>query len=157
MSTELDTQPITVVSPRTGEVLELDSSTEDLAGYLADVREYESLLREAKNLVQRELLHRMDRAAKWTERVPKYKLSAPSPKPEEQWDGATLRARLLELVDTGALAIEAVDAAVETVVSFKIRKAGVNALRAQDGAAARIVDELVTTVEKDRRVTVTRA
>ena len=156
MSTELG-RPITVVSPRTGELLELSAPDEDLAGWLADVREHESLLREAKNLVQRELLRRMDRSAKWTVRVPKFKLTGTSPKPEETWDGAVLRERLHDLVDDGELTVEAVDAAVETVISFKVRKAGVNALRAAGGRAAAIVDELAIATEKERRVSVSRA
>lgn len=156
MSTEVG-HPITVVSPRTGEVLALDAETEDLAGYLADVREHESLLREAKNIVQRELLRRFDHAKQWTVRVPKYKLSAPRPKPEESWDGGALRDALLPLVDSGELPIEALDAAVEVVIDHKVKKVGINALRDGGGEAAAIVNRLVETSEKERKVSVSRA
>lgn len=156
MSTDI-AQSMTVVSPRTGEIITLSGTTEDLGAYLADVREHESLLKEAKRLVQRELVARMDRQAKWTIHAGGLKLSAPSPKPSEVWDGAELRAQLLALVDDDTLAIEAVDAAVEVIVDHKVHKAGVNALRSLGGPAREIVDALAEEPEKERYVSVTRA
>jgi hypothetical protein len=147
-----------IVSPRTGEVLTLDSSTDDLGGFLADVRDHEAQLRDVKRLVNRELVRRMDHAAKWTVHAAGLKLRAPSPKPTEEWNGAELRAGLLALVDAGDLAIEAVDAAVETVTDYKVHKAGINALRSLGGRAAAIVDELATRPpEKERYVSVERS
>lgn len=156
MSTEAVGQPITVVSPRTGEVLSLDSPTEDLGTYLADVREFESLLKEAKGVVGRELLERMRKQACWTIHAGGLKLSAPASDTEEQFDGAALREALLELVDRGELAIEAVDAAVEVVTDYKVKRAGVNALRKRDDTRT-IVDAYATEVPKQRYVKVERA
>lgn len=154
-----DVQPAAqFVNPISGEVLTLAAHDEDLGRYLSDVREYESMIREAKRTVNRELLSRLDRRAKWTVHLPGgLKLSAPSPKPEESWDGAELRAELLSFVDAGTLSIEAVDSAVEQVVSFKPRKTGINALRALGGDIAAVIDRLVTKAEKDRYVSVGRS
>ena len=156
MSTEVG-QPITVVSPRTGEVLNLDAPTEDLGGYLADVRETESMLREAKRLVTCELVSRFDQAAKWTVHAGGLKLSAPSPAPTEEFDAPALRDALLELVDQGLLSVEAVDAAVETVVSYKARKGGINALRKLGGKVAETTAAHCTETVKERYVSVGRA
>lgn len=156
MSTEIG-DAITVVSPRTGEVIDLAAPDADLAGFLVDVREHESLLREAKNIVQRELPRRMDHAKKWTVHVPGFKLTGQSPKPEESWDGLDLRQALSPLVDRGDLSVEALDAAVETIVDYKVHKRGINALRAGGGEAAEIVDRLVQRSDPDRRVSVGRA
>ncbi len=156
MSTELG-RPITVVSPRTGEVIEIDAPTKALAEYLLDVREHESLLREAKNLVQGEVLRRMDFEKKWTLHVPGLKLTGQSPQPVEMWDGLELREALSPLVDAGELSVEAMDAAVETIVSYKVHKRGINALRAGGGEAAEIVERLCNTTEPARRVSIGRS
>ena len=154
MTTELD-RPVTVVNPRTGEALTLDAPDTDLGRYLIDIREFESILREHKRLVNRELLSRLDHARKWTRTLPGMKLTAPSSRPPEEWDGAELRERLLEFVDRGELSVEAVDAAVEVVVSHKVKKVGINALRAGGGAVAAAVDALASTPEQfDRYVSV---
>ena len=149
-------QPIRLVSPITGEILELDSPTDKLGGLLADIREHESMVKELKSLVNGELLRRMDRAASWTVYASGMKLSAPSSKPPEEFDGAKLREALLALVDSGDLAIEAVDAAVEVVVDYKVHKSGINALRKREDTRA-IVDAYASEVEKPRYVSVSRA
>lgn len=156
MSVEVG-QPITVVSPRTGEVIALDAPTEDLGGYLADVREFESLIREAKALVGREIMDRMRKQAKWTIEAGGLKLTAPRKDTEEEWDGAVLREALCEFVDRDELAIAAVDAAVEVVVEYKVKKAGINALRGVGGEVGAAVDSLAREVPKTRYVSVSRA
>jgi hypothetical protein len=155
VSTEVDTQ-FTVVSPASGEVLTLAAPTGDLAGWLADVREWESNLREAKRIVQAEILARLDKQASWTTHEAGLKISGDSPAPTEIWDGAELRTALLELVDEDLLSIEAVDAAVQTVVTYKPAKAGISKLRKLGGRVADVVDSLCQTVERERRVTVSR-
>lgn len=157
MSTELERQPITIVSPETGEVLSLESPTKDLGQLLLDIREHESLLRETKNIVQREILKRMTFNARYTEHVGGLKLTGSSPKPEEVWDGATLRAALMDFVDCGTLSIEAVDAAVEQQISWKCRKRGIDSLRSLGGEIAETIEGLKSVQEKDRRVQVSRA
>lgn len=155
MSIEI-VQPFTLVNPATGEQFDLDAPTETLGQFLVDVREFELLVREHKKVVQRELLARMDRQAKWTEHVAGLKLVGSSPAPSDEWDGAELRTTLLELVDAGVLSIEAVDAAVETRVTYHPKKGGVNALRKLGGQVAQVVDQLARPVEKERHVRVSR-
>jgi hypothetical protein len=158
MPSELDT-PFTIVSPATGEVLTLESSTDDLAEWLLDVRDWEAQAQAAKRVVSGELLSRLDKTASWTQHFPErgIKISGDSPAPSEQWDGAELREFLLELVDDEVITIEAVDAVVETVISYKVKKAGINSLRKLGGRAGEVVDALCREQERDRRITVTRA
>lgn len=144
-------------NPVTGEVLHLGSPDVDLGRYLADLREFESVLREHKKMVQRELLSRMDRRAEWTAHLEGgLKLTGQSPKLQEDWDGAALKSALMSLVDEGVLAVEAVDAAVETEISFKVKKAGINRLRKLGGRVAETIDSLCMQHEPDRRVSVSR-
>jgi hypothetical protein len=149
-------RPFTVVSPRTGEVIGLDAPIQDLGGWLADVREQESLLREAKSAVQSEVLARMDKDRRWTVHAGGYKLESSSAEPTEGYDELALRSALLDLVDEGELTVEAVDRAVEVVVTYKAKKAGIAALKKGGGRVAEIVAEHARLVEKRRYVTVTR-
>lgn len=157
MSTDL--QPVEeFVSPATGEVLTLASPTPDLAGYLADIRDLESRIREHKRVVTGELLARLDRNAAWTEHLSGgLKISSPSPAPVEEFDELALREELLQCVDRGELSIEAVDRAVETIVTYKARKTGINAIRKISPEMEQLVNGYRRMVEKDRRVTVTRS
>ena len=149
---------ITVVSPRTGEVLTLQSPTADLGAYLADVREHESLLRESKNYVQAEILRRMDANAEWTNHVEGgLKLTGSSPAPSEEFDELALRTSLLELADEGLITQEAVDKAVEPVVTYKARKAGINSLRKLGGRVADAISQHASEVQKTRYVRVERS
>lgn len=144
-------------NPVTGEVLTLAAETGDLGRYLADLREFESVLREHKRIVSRELLARMDRAASWTFHAGALKLTGQSPAPVREWDGAELRDALLGLVDEGLITVEAVDAAVETVVSFRPRAAGISALRKLGGRVVEVVDSLCRESERERRISVSRS
>jgi hypothetical protein len=156
-STELG-RPLTVVSPITGELIQLDADDATLAGYLADVREHESLLREAKTLVGSELLRRMDAAATWTIHLPNsVTITAPSPAPGEEFDELALRTALLELADEGVITPSAVDRAVEPVVTYKTHAVGIRALRKLGGRVAAVVDFHARPVEKRRYVTVDRS
>lgn len=148
--------PITVVSPRTGEVLSLDAPLEDLGGFLADVREHESLLKEAKNVVNGEVLQRMEKEGLYTLRAGPLELRGGSPFTTE-YDGAGLRDALLALVDEDVISAAAVDRAVEVVVSYKPQARGINALRALGGRVAEVVAEFSSVVEKQRYVSVKRA
>jgi hypothetical protein len=128
-----------------------------LAAYLADLRDFESQLREHKRAVTRELLARFDRTAKWTHHFEGLKIAGQSPAPTEEWDGLELREALLSLVDSGQLTVEAVDAAVEQVISLKVRKQGVAQLRKVGGEVAETINRLCRTSEPERRVSVSRA
>lgn len=155
MSTEI-AATTQVVNPATGEALTLASPTEDLARCLADIRDFEAQVRDVKRSLTGELLARLDKDASWTLHLPGMKLRGDSPEPQEDWDGAGLRDALLLLVDNGDLAIEAVDAAVETTVTYKPRKAGINKLRKLGGQVAETVEAFRQVRERDRRVSVSR-
>lgn len=157
MSDIVQHSSFTLMNPATGEVVALDGPTEDLGQFLADLREHESMWREAKKLVTRELVARMDKSASWTLHVNGLKLSTQSPAPSEEFNGPELREALLDLVDEGVVTIEAVDAAVETVVTYKPRKAGINALRKLGGRVVDAINAHRTETEKDRYISVGRA
>jgi hypothetical protein len=151
MTTEL------TVIPGLGEAVELHTADiSDLARLLADVKDYQSRLNEAKSLLSQEVLRRQDQAAKWTTPAGGYVLKGSSPAPQEEFDALALREDLLGLVDEGALHIQAVDAAVETVVTYKVRKGGLNQLRKLGGVVAQIVDRHARPVEKARYVSIVR-
>lgn len=156
MSTDLDLR--TAVNPRTGEVLSLDAPTSDLGAWLADLRDHEQLVRDMKALVTGEVLARMDRQGLWTlEDVETgIRLRGASPAPVEEFDAPALRDALLELVDEGVLEAAAVDRAIEVVVEYKPRKAGLAALRKLGGRVAAAVDAHARQVEKRRYVNVER-
>jgi hypothetical protein len=80
------------VLPFTGEIIELATADiNDLARLLADVKDYESRLREAKSLLSQEVLRRQDRDAKWTTPAGGYVLKGSSPAPQEEFDALALR------------------------------------------------------------------
>ena len=120
------------------------------------MKDYESRLREARSLLSQEILRRQDQAASWTTRAGGFVLKGSSPAPQEEFDALALREDLLGLVDEGALHIQAVDNAVETVVTYKVRKGGLNQLRKLGGVVAQIIDRHATPVEKTRYVSVVR-
>lgn len=155
MSTEIEPIP-SFTNPLTGEIVPLKAPDLDLAVFLHDLKVHQSQLRELAKIVQRELLDRQDFRAKWTTHVPGFEIKGDRQKDEESWDGAELREALLAFVDQGVLSIEAVDGAVETVVSFKVKKLGLNSLRSLGGEIAETIDRLRTVVPRDRRVNVSR-
>lgn len=141
----------------TGEFLSINSPDSALGRCLAEIREFEALLREQKKILTEELLSRCDRRASWTVYEDGVKISGSSPAPVETWDGAELYSALWAFVDAGVLSEEAVNAAVGIETIYKPKKAGIQALRKLGGDVAGTIDGLAQEVEKDRRVTVTVA
>lgn len=157
MSTDLE-PAARVISPRTGEVIEISAPTEALAGWLLDVREHEGALREAKRVVSEEVVSRLDAQARWTEHLPGgLKVSAPSPAPATEYDELALREALYVLVDEGVLSVEAVDRAIVPVVTYKASAAGIRALSKLGGRAQETIQAHSRTVEKRRTVSVGRS
>ena len=154
MSSEPGTD-LVLANPRTGEILTLDSETEDLAHWLDAVRALEWDIRTNKRIVSQEIHARMDKAATWTLHLPGLKVTGQSPAPEETWSGPELREALYDLVERGLISVEAADAAVETVVTYKPRKAGITALRKLGGEVAETVNRLCQQSERERRIHVT--
>jgi hypothetical protein len=148
---------VRVFDPGTGEeIIIADAPTETLAELRELIRSAEEDQRMAKQALDAELLARMDRAAKWTMNEGGYKLTAPSPTPVETFDAHALRADLEAASEQGLIDQGAVDAAVEVVVDYKPRLAGINALRKLGGDLADIVARHASLAERTRRVTVKR-
>lgn len=147
-----------LIERNTGEVVPLTAAT---TAHIAEIRDYvrdlESQLREAKHLLDAEVVKRMDLACSWTLRDGPWVLTAPATDTVEVYDGHALRTDLEGLVGDGLIAQEAVDAAVEVLVEYKPRVAGIKALLKRGGAVAEIVDAHRTTAQRDRRVSVKRA
>jgi hypothetical protein len=112
----------------TGEQVALaDATDEQIAVWIDRISELQSVAKERRAEANRELVGRMDRSARWTINAGGWKVSAPSPAPDTQWeDPAGLWRELVELDD---LSVDAVDAAVESEVVWRVRAAGINALR----------------------------
>ena len=123
-----------VIHPFTGEVLDLDSPTEHLARWLQEQRDQEQVLREEKNRVQRELLRRMDLEANYTLRAGEFEIKGDGPQTPLEYDGQGLREALDDYVKAGFISRSAVDRAVEPVTAYKVKAAGVNALRKLEGS-----------------------
>lgn len=146
-----------VFNPTTGEILQLDAPTADLANVFWDIDLYIARLRGVKEDIQRVILERMARDARWTLHLEGGVTAEGRLRGQtESWDGAELRGRLLELVEDGTITIEAVDRAVEQVVDFKVKKAGVQALRKLGGRVAAYVDSCCFRSEPQRYVKVLR-
>jgi hypothetical protein len=154
--TELVRQPL--VHPLTGQALDLDNATyEDLGRMLAEIDEQKLLLQELRNLVGGEVLSRQDLEVQWTTHAGDYKLTGASKQPVEEFDGLELRNALLELADAGVISQEAVDRAVETVITYKPKKAGIAALRKLGGDVKDLIDDRAIEVPRRRYVKVERA
>jgi hypothetical protein len=119
-----------ILDPRNGEVVKVsEASDEWLAGFLGWVKALERQARDAKAIIRDEVIARMDRNARWTLPTPAGKLTAPSPTVVD-YDPATLRANLQELVAQGTISAEAAAQAVDyDQPKLKVSKAGVNALK----------------------------
>jgi hypothetical protein len=126
-----DTAADVVVLGPSGQLVQLDEPLEALARALGDVRDMQHSLKAAKHALDGEVLRRMDQRARWTERVGGYELKGASPpkpgyEPERLWEG------LLALMLDGAFARDALVAAVEPYVEYKLKPAGIKALLALD-------------------------
>lgn len=149
-----------LVQPKTGELLDLkDAPTDALAEWLAAVRDIESEYREAKGVVTRELLERMDREARWTVPLSNgWKLVGDSPAPTEGFDDIPMLLNdLRELAEEGVVSREAVEAAFPRVITFKADRSAVGRLRKLGGRVAEVIAAHAVRQERDRRVSVRRA
>lgn len=115
------------VNPSTGEVVMLDGATNELAQALDESKQLVEGLREFQGTLRREVLARMDHAATFTYRGGGFHVSGDGPR-QPTHDGEQLHEGLQALVDQGVIAQVAMDNAVEVVPTYKVKKAGVNAL-----------------------------
>lgn len=149
---------VTLIHPTSGEVLDLHTaSTLDLAHWRHAVREWEDNARQAKKLVDAEILDRMDRRGEWTVHEDGFDLVGSSPEPSDSYDAEALQAGLAELVDVGLIDEDAASAAVEIVTTLKPNRSRISKLRKLGGRVAAVIEAATTQVPKDRRVNVKKA
>lgn len=151
-----DLQVRSVVVPHTGEVVSLDAPPEVLASLLDEVKDVESQLRELKAEVSRVVHEEMDRQRRWTLDAGPFKLVGKSDAPEVVYDVERLAAVLTELVDDGTITTDAMDSALEVVTTYKVKKAGINALRKSPRLAEAIDSCGEERAVEGRRLTVKR-
>lgn len=147
-----------VVHPLTGELVDIANAPDDeLAQFLEGIDEAKARVQDAKSVVSQEVMRRMDRMNVRNMRAGVYGVTVNRP-PEAAtgYDGAGLLDDLLRLVDEDVLAIEAVNAAVQTEVSYKVDRHAVNRLKKLGGVVAEAVQRHVFEVNKPRYVTVKR-
>jgi hypothetical protein len=143
----------TLEIPGTWEILSLDGATDTLAQSISDLRDLKRAIDTALRELQNEVLLRMDSRAKWTARLGDLEVKGQGPGAVE-YDALQLRRRLVALRDEGVIEPEAVDEAVERVVSWKVHARGVNALRKLGGDVLAAIDECSRPSEKPRTVSV---
>jgi hypothetical protein len=147
-----------IIDRATGELIALPDAADDalasLRDYLKDLR---SRIAEANALLDTEVIRRMDQDRCWTIHAGGLTMTAPSPAPSDEWDAAGLYACLESMVADGELSERAFLAAVEEVVSYKVKHSGANALLKGGGTVAEAVEAHRTKVDKPRRVSVKRA
>lgn len=147
-----------LIEPNTGELVPLHEATDaHIAAVRDHLKDLRSRIEEANRVIDQELLGRMDQDRCWTIHAGGLTLTAPSPAPAFEWDAPGLYSDLEAMVADGELSERAFVAAVEEVVGYKVKHAGVQALLKGGGPVAEIVLAHRTEVEKPRRVSVKRA
>lgn len=144
-----------VVDPISGELVALTAPTDQLADVIDSIRQVEERFKSEKRAIGDELIRRMDAEATWTHRAGGYKITAPSPKPKDEWDGERLHAVLVEYVEADVISVRAAGEAVEQETVYKPRVAGINKLLKLGGDLAEAILACRTQVPPDRRVRVT--
>jgi hypothetical protein len=117
-----------LVVPYSGEVVRLDAPTDALAEIVYGIRELESELRSMKAILSEEVHRRMDEEARWTVEAGRFKVSGRSPS-GVSYDGERLWKVLEDLVEAGRITRRAAEAAVALEVAYKVRVAGVQAVK----------------------------
>jgi hypothetical protein len=148
---------IQLADPDTGELVDLGNATEDqLARALDAIADHYREIASWKRMVSDEVLRRMDSFASWTIHAGGLKLTAPSPAPQIAYDEPALREALETLADAGRFDHQAVERAVERVVTFKVHAAALKALAKLGDDVAMAIAGHATTLDKTRTVRVSR-
>jgi hypothetical protein len=117
VSTEL------TVNPTTGELLDLaGTDTELLAVVVHEIAERRRETTAFEEMVEGELLARMDRDASWTQRIGGFELKAASPTAgTESYRADELEVLLGDLVDNGKISAEAASAACKRQLTLVLK------------------------------------
>lgn len=145
-----------VVNPVTGEAIDLAGPPADIARTLADIRDLESRLREAKTVLTDALLTVMDRERSWTLEVDGFKATGQSDALKASYDVNGLVIALDELVNDGTITPDARERAIEATVSYRVKHAGITALLKNPQLAARLEEHITLAPPEQRRVSVSR-
>jgi hypothetical protein len=116
-----------LVVPYSGEVVRLDAPTDALAEIVYGIRELESELRSMKAILSEEVHRRMDEEARWTVEAGRFKVSGRGAGVTTA--GPRLWKVLEDLVEAGRITRRAAEAAVALEVAYKVRVAGVQAVK----------------------------
>ena len=120
--------PSLVVNPATGEVIELAGASDvELGQILAGIKHFRAQISSLKSRIDAELVGRMDHHAKYTINLPGLRLTAPSPGVVE-YDPKALLPVLERAVEESVISEGAASEALEQVITYKPRKAGIAAL-----------------------------
>lgn len=152
--TDTATETGLVLVPTTGEQVALNAPTDELAAVIDFLRDVKRQADTAIRVLGDELLRRMDTNASWTAKTERFEIVGQSPTPDTEWNVDALDATLKELIADGEISEDAYDNALETVVTLKVRKRGIDALRKLNDDIRLRIDSCGTPVEKTRRVNV---
>jgi len=149
-----------VVIPVTGEAIDLNGPTTDLARTIEQIRGYLDGLIDVRRHVADELAARLDTANSRTEQVGDYLIKTNAPT-QEDYSPAVLRAELEELITAGTLDAVVLDRVITTPEPKppepRVDKREINKLkRSTDPAVLRAVATARTITPNTRTITVTR-
>jgi hypothetical protein len=119
---------LTVLARATGELVDVkDASTEDLAGFMTDRQQEREERATAEQIVNEELIARMDQALNWTLRVgdvregDAWEIKAPSPAAgTEAYPPELLEPELNGLIILGLISEEGAEAALKRTLAIEV-------------------------------------
>lgn len=137
----------------TGELVSIqEASDEALARWFATYKDARDLMNSAKREVDAEFIRRADyNATQHIDVEGVGRITVDGPGDEEVWNTNDLRAALRKLVSEGEISEQAAYQALEKVVSWKVKYAGINNLRKLGGYVRDTVDACCDRQEKVRR------
>lgn len=144
-----------LVNPATGGVVTLAGPTDLIVEAIDECKDIEGRLRTFKRALADEILRRMDHEGTWTARLGDFKVSGDGPRGPE-YDGQRLVKALDDLVMRGLISKRAADKAVEAVTTYKVKRAGVNALLKLGPDVVAAIESAAEQNLKPRQVRVTR-
>lgn len=148
---------VTVINPDTGEALDLASaSVGDLAAWRDAVKAWELSAKLAKQLVDTEVIRRMDARNEHTMYEDGFQITAPASTDKTEYDGYELHDALLVLASDPSVNLEAgaVTAAFDIFTVCKPKANKLQALAKRPGPVADAVAAHSRRVPVDRRVSV---
>lgn len=135
--------------------LDLDAPTDHLGLAIANLRDIKAAIDTAVRDINDELIARADKDASYTYRGNGVEITLDGPGRTDITDPDGLRTALLALVEDDVITVQAVDAAVQEVVTFKASKRGLGALKKLGGRVADVIAGFEQPTTRPRAVRVT--